>query len=355
MRFHVVSPGLLTTVQDLGRKGYQAIGMPVAGAMDAWSFRAGNILAGNPENSPALEVTVLGPTLEVEGDGLAVLAGADLGLCRNGTPIPPWTAFALQEGDRLSFRGPQGQGARAYLCPAGGIAVESVMGSAATYLRASFGGYNGRTLARGDAVECGCPFPLWQRSLGFCCPEGLRPRFGESAELRVLQGPQYEAFTEAGKVTFFDSVFTVAEESDRMGYRLTGPEIEHREGADVISDPIPLGAVQVPGHGNPIVMLSDRQTTGGYTKIAVVCTADIPVVTQQLPGGEVRFRETTLEEAIEALQEQEEALEDLRRARAAFRSAPQPVGTGRTAATWKLTVDGRSYHVQWEETEDAQD
>ena len=262
-------PGMLTTVQDGGRWGYQGKGMPVAGAMDLPSFRLGNILAGNDENEGALEVTLLGPTLFVaEGEGMAAVTGADLGFQVNGRPAPMWTAVAVGAGDVLSFSGPR-SGCRAYLCLSGGVDVPPVMESRSTYTRARVGGFQGRALKKGDIVRCGEPLPLWRKCEGLVCPEALRPCYLPDAPLRVVPGPQDDLFTEKGKETFYGSDYAVSNSADRMGYRMDGPEIEHTGAADIISDAIPLGAVQVPGHGKPIVMLADRQTTGGYTKIGV--------------------------------------------------------------------------------------
>jgi len=290
-------PGMLTTVQDGGRWGYPGKGMPVAGAMDLPSFRLGNILAGNEENEGALEVTLLGPTLFVaEGEGMAAVTGADLGFQVNGRPAPMWTAVAVGAGDVLSFSGPR-SGCRAYLCLSGGVDVPPVMESRSTYTRARVGGFQGRALKKGDIVRCGEPLPLWRKCEGLVCPEALRPCYLPDAPLRVVPGPQDDLFTEKGKETFYGSDYAVSNSADRMGYRMDGPEIEHTGAADIISDAIPLGAVQVPDHGQPIVMLADRPTTGGYTKIGVVCSVHLSALSPRPPGQTVRFPKTSPDDA----------------------------------------------------------
>jgi biotin-dependent carboxylase-like uncharacterized protein len=273
--------------------------MPVAGAMDMQSFRLGNILVGNEENAAALEVTLLGPTLEVtEGEAVAAVTGAELGFKVNGAPVPNWTAVTVRAGDVLGFGSPS-FGCRAYLCISGGVDVPLVMGSRSTYTRAKVGGYEGRALKKGDTLRCGEAAPLWRRCEGLVCPAELRPSRDPSAPLRVLPGPQEDCFTDKGLASFYGTEYAISNSADRMGYRMDGEPIEHSGPADIISDAIPLGAVQVPGHGQPIVMLADRQTTGGYTKIGVVCSVDTSALAQRLPGAVVSFTRVALEEAVE--------------------------------------------------------
>lgn len=358
LRLRVRSGGLLTTVQDLGRWGYQAMGMPVAGAMDPEFFQIANILAGNAPNDAALEVTVLGPTLLVEGQGAVAVAGADLGFSLNGRKAPLMTNLFVREGDVLSFDGTRGSdtstaggGCRTYLACSGGIDVPVVMGSRSTYLRARIGGFEGRNLKAGDLLCCDEAPPLAERTFDFSCPERLRPHRDLEAPLRAVPGPQDDAFSEEGLRLFFESAYTISEQSDRMGYRLEGPSIPHREGADIVSDAIPLGAVQVPGHGKPIVMLADRQTTGGYTKIAVVATADLAVLAQRMPGQGVHFVRATPEEGARALQERANRLAELLLLRSTYRSRPKaaPLQVSPSSGAWRMTVEGKSYDVSWQE------
>ena len=352
----VETPGMLTTVQDCGRWGAQGQGMPVAGAMDGQAFRMGNIIVGNREEDAAFEVTLIGPKfLVAEGEGIAAVTGAELGFQVNGKAVPNWTAVKVMKGDVLSFSGPR-SGCRAYLCLSGGIDVPPVLGSRSTYTRAKVGGLEGRPLKKGDRLSCGEPAPLWRRCTGFTCPEGLRPSYESEAPLRVIPGPQDDLFTPKGRETFYSSVYTISNSADRMGYRLDGPVIEHEGAADIISDAIPLGAVQVPGHGQPIVMLADRQTTGGYTKIGVVCSVDMAALSQRLPGEKVRFVPLALKDAVALAREAGIKRQKLLELRAAWRSHPAPAVLPAEKTTVPVTqgeallhVDGESHRVTWEE------
>ncbi len=352
----VQAPGMLTTVQDIGRWGAQGQGMPVAGAMDAQAFRMGNIIVGNREEDAGIEVTLMGPKLlVVEGEGIVAVTGAELGFSVNGHAVPNWTAVKIGEGDVLSFSAPR-SGCRAYLCLSGGIDVPSVLGSRSTYTRAKVGGVEGRALKKGDRLPCGEPGPLWRRCAGFVCPEELRPRYDPAAPLRVIAGPQDDHFTPAGRETFYASEYTISNSADRMGYRLDGPVIEHEGAADIISDAIPLGAVQVPGHGQPIVMLADRQTTGGYTKIGVVCSVDMAALSQRLPGEKVRFVSVSLKDALALAREAGGKRQRLLELRAAWRSHPAPAVLPVEEITMPVTrgevllhLDGEAHSVTWEE------
>lgn len=323
--------------------------MPVAGAMDMQSFRLGNILVGNEENAAALEVTLLGPTLEVtEGEAVAAVTGAELGFKVNGTPVPNWTAVTVRAGDVLGFGSPS-FGCRAYLCISGGVDVPLVMGSRSTYTRAKVGGYEGRALKKGDTLRCGEAAPLWRRCEGLVCPAELRPSRDPSAPLRVLPGPQEDCFTDKGLASFYGTEYAISNSADRMGYRMDGEPIEHSGPADIISDAIPLGAVQVPGHGQPIVMLADRQTTGGYTKIGVVCSVDTSALAQRLPGAVVSFTRVALEEAVELVRGEARARDGLRALRAAWRSSGARPVQARSNGSAIIRVDGVEHAVCWEE------
>lgn len=301
----VITPGLLTTVQDRGRHGYQAFGMPVAGAMDEYALRIANILVGNPAGAAALEITLLGPQLKVLSPTKLALTGADLGAEINGQEFPRWQTVAVKSGDEITFTAAK-SGCRAYLAVAGGINVPEVMGSRSTYLRGKIGGLDGRALQAGDYLPAGSPTK--NVPTGTELPPALQPAYPNQITLRVILGPQDDHFTTAGRDIFLNSEYTVTTEADRMGYRLEGPKIEHAAGADIISDGIPLGAVQVPGHGLPIIMLADRQTTGGYPKIATVCSVDIMCMGQAKPGDKIRFETISRHESIQLLKEQEAAL-----------------------------------------------
>jgi biotin-dependent carboxylase-like uncharacterized protein len=315
--------------------------------MDASALRLGNILLGNDENAAGLEITMTGPTLKVlSGAACFAVTGAEVGLSKNGSSLPCWTAHKIQTGDVLAFTPPRG-GARAYLCVTGGVDVPPSMGSRSTYTRGGFGGYEGRALRVGDVLKTGGANTnaLWAECEGLACPPALRPPRDPSAPLRVIPGPQDDAFTEEGLQTFYSSEYAISNSADRMGYRMEGPIIAHKEGADIISDGICLGCVQVPGHGQPIVMLADRQTTGGYTKIGVVCTVDLGNLAQRLPGQKARFVKTTVAEAVTLLKKEAELFEGLRQLRAAWRSTP---GARGTSGALRVFVDGQPHQVEWE-------
>ncbi len=306
--FEVVQPGPLTTVQDLGRYGYQQYGVPSSGAMDSYALRIGNLLVGNAENAASLEITLFGCQLRALQDTVVAVTGADLGVTINGKPAPQWQAIPVRKDDVIAFPRLK-SGCRAYLSVAGGFPVSPVMGSASTYVRAGIGGYEGRALRKGDVLRTAKPM---RQPAQVPIPHRYIPAYGNRITLRVVLGPQDDYFTDEGIRTFLSSDYTVSTQADRMGYRLEGARIRHKAKADIISDGIPLGAVQVPGDGLPIILLADRQTTGGYTKIATVISADIPLIAQAKPGDTVRFRQVSPDEAITALREQEKMIESVK-------------------------------------------
>ena len=306
---HIREPGLQTTVQDTGRNGCQKYGVPVSGAMDLFAFRAANLLIGNDHRQAALEITALGPKLAFGSPTWISVTGANLSPTLNGAPLPMWESVRVEDGGLLAF-GPPKDGMRAYLAVAGGIDVPVVMDSRSTYLKGGFGGYEGRALRTGDVVRC---FDREDREIvRRRLPPGIPvPVYGHSHELRVVMGPQDSAFTTDAVSTFLSSAYTISMDSDRMGYRMDGPPLEHVTGADIVSDGTTLGAVQVPGDQTPIVLLADRGVTGGYAKIATVITADIGKLGQAMPGDTVSFRRVGIEEAHAAYREQEESLETI--------------------------------------------
>lgn len=348
MSLLIRKPGLLTTVQDMGRWGYQAIGMPVAGAMDTFALRAGNLALGNDPGAAGLEITLVGPELEFQSDRAVIIAGADTGARLNGKTVPVNTVFLAGRGDVLGFIPGKG-GTRCWLCISGGVDVPMVMGSRSTYLRGKLGGVDGRALKSGDIVPLGEPYILWKRTAGFVIPAECSP--DSNREIRVMAGPQEEMFTSDGLETFYGSTYKLGAEADRMGCRLEGPVIEHVECADILSDAIPFGAVQVPGHGLPIIMLADRQTTGGYSKIATVIGADLPLLAQMVPGNALRFRKVDMQEAVTASREKLRELEAVRIAAADYRSRSVAVRTPTTSGKMKLTVNDRVWDVEWEQTD----
>jgi antagonist of KipI len=300
----VVAPGLFTTVQDLGRPGWRAFGMPAAGAADRQALVTANLLAGNPPGAAALELTLQGGTFRFEAPGYAALAGADLRATLDGAPVRAWSAFPVRTGATLALGGATA-GVRAYLALHGGIEVPPLLGSRSTYTRAGVGGHEGRRLRAGDRLpvrRAGAP-PGGPRALG----PSMVPRYEDPLELRVLLGPQDDAFSTHGRETFLGAEFRVTDRNDRMGWRLDGPAVEHAGAADIVSDAVLPGAVQVPGEGRPIIMGVDAQTTGGYAKIATVIGPDLARLAQARPGATVRFRCVSEEEAVGAIRREREA------------------------------------------------
>lgn len=305
--FEVLSPGIITTVQDLGRFGYQQYGVPVSGGMDGFSLRVANMLADNTEESACLEMTLQGPTLKALRPCYVALTGGNLQPSLNDQRIEMWTAYPMKKDDVL-FLGNAVSGCRAYLAVAGGFEVPRLLGSRSTYLRGSFGGYEGRMLRRGDILRGGRAQP--RNKVRYLSREDL-PQYLEIIKVRVLIGPQNDFFTKNGIETFLRSEYEVTPESDRMGYRLKGPTIEHSGEPEIISDGVAVGAIQVPGSGMPIVAMRDAQTTGGYPKIANVTSVDVDRMAQLKPGDKVRFEQVELEKAHLLVRQHMEYLDNL--------------------------------------------
>ncbi len=289
----ILRPGLLTTVQDGGRMGYQAFGVPVCGAMDWISLARANILAGNEWEEAALEITGMGPAIRFDEDCVFALSGADCSANLNGQPLAPDGACLAHKGDVLEIEAAKG-GFRAYLAVSGGLDIPNVMESRSTCLAAGFGGFEGRALKKGDRIGLRCP-QLWLKGLPH---RKLEPFYDPQAPVRVVLGPQAEVFSQAGIEAFFTSEYKLGAQCDRMGCRLEGTAIELKEGAssNILSDGIVMGSIQVP-NGQPIVMMADRQTTGGYVKLGTVITADLPLMAQKRPGDKVRFEKVTVQQA----------------------------------------------------------
>ena len=291
----VVKPGLLTTVQDLGRFGYQASGVPVAGPMDTFSHRLANALVGNPPDAAALEITLIGPELEPETDITIAVTGAEFEVWCEGRLVPMGTASVVNAGQRLRF-GKRRQGARAYLAVAGGFETPLVLGSRATHLVSRMGGLEGRALAAGDRLPVTGAAPgAARKSVGLMLPSAGRAR------VRVMAGPQADWFGPDAMRTLTSVSFRVSPRSNRMGYRLEGPPLPRMHSGELISEPVGMGAIQVPGAGEPILLMADRQTTGGYPRIAHVITADLPLAGQLAPGDFIEFVLCSRQEAVAAL------------------------------------------------------
>lgn len=297
----VLRPGMLTTVQDLGRWGRQASGVPVSGPMDMYSHRLANGLAGNPQHAAALEVTMIGPELQARGDVVCAMAGAHFSVDVNGCPVDTGGPFEVRDGSRLRF-GVRAAGARATLAVRGGIDVPATFGSRATSLVCRMGPFGGRPVAAGDEL------PVGTLTSGPVQPGRPLPLPIGGAPLRVLMGPHDGMFTAGAVAALVSSRFVITPQSNRMGYRLTGAALARRNAVDLLSDATPIGSVQVTGAGQPILLMADRQTTGGYPKIATVISADLPLAGQLAPGDWIEFVGCTRGEAIDALRRREAAL-----------------------------------------------
>ena len=329
----ILEAGLLTTVQDKGRYGYQRFGMPVAGAMDVFALRVGNALVGNDDGAAGLEMTVLGPKIRFLANTWIAVTGANLGATLDSEPMAVWQSVEVAKGSEVAFKGPE-DGMRAYLAIAGGIDVPVVMGSRSTYLKAVIGGLEGRGLRPGDVLNTS---DSRSACLSRMAPDIMAQAYGSEHEVRVVFGPQYGRFTQAGIDVFLGSPYKVAIQSDRMGYRLEGPVIEHGDGPDVISDGTSFGAVQVPGDGQPIVLLADRGTTGGYTKIATVINSDLYKFAQAMPGQTMSFKSVSIEEAHEIYRIRESLLDEIR--------AEPPIETEDKAVRLEISVGGRAIEL----------
>ena len=291
--FRVVKPGFFTTVQDLGRHGFLRYGVPISGAMDDFSLMLANMLVENDPSDACLEITMLGPELEVL-HGTQIAVAGDISLQINGQDSELWQTTTIRKGDMVSF-GKVRSGCRAYLAARGGIDAPVVLGSRSTYVRGEIGGTHGRQLKAGDYIEGFDAVHLVDHCLYL--PRELIPSFSAEIDVDVVLGPQLGSFTEKGVKTFLSSSYTVTVEADRMGYRLEGTGIERSERVDTISDAILPGSVQVPANGKPIVTMRDAQTTGGYPKIATVVSPDLHVLGQAKPNDKVCFHKITLSEA----------------------------------------------------------
>ena len=298
MEVKVDRAGMLTTVQDLGRPGHRSAGVPLSGAMDAFALRVANLLVGNPDNTAGLEFTLTGSELIFARDTLVATGGGDFG-------IPRWQPVRVRAGAPVRFTGAR-SGCRGYLAVAGGFTVPRVLGSCSTYLRGEFGGWQGRALRDGDVLEA----PDSQRSaIGqWRLDERILPPYSAAPELRVVRGAHADEFGSG----LFSTEFAVTPQSDRMGVRLTGAALVRTNGGEFRSAPVVPGTIQVPPDGQPIILMADAQTLGGYPQAAHVITVDLPLVAQLRPGDAARFREVPLAEAHELVLARERGLAMLR-------------------------------------------
>jgi biotin-dependent carboxylase-like uncharacterized protein len=310
--FEVIEPGILTTIQDMGRYGFSQFGVPPSGVLDTFSLRVGNLLVGNREREACLEITLMGLKIKVLKEVVIAITGGDLSPTLNEEPLEMWRTHLLVEGDVITFKKVRA-GCRAYLAVSGGFVVPKIMGSSSTYLSGNFGGLEGRKLRRGDILySLDISPPL--NKLGLRFPSDWILSLDKKVPLRVIPGPQNHHFTEKGFQTFCSSSYQVTPQCDRMGVRLEGPKIERRSDVEesIISEGLISGAIQVPGDGKPIIILTEL-VTGGYTKIATIISTDLSKVAQLKPGDQVRFKPISIEEAHDLLKEQEEKLKGFRK------------------------------------------
>lgn len=294
--FRIMRPGLYTTIQDAGRYGYQQFGVPPTGALDPYAYRVANLLLGNHENSAVLETTVMGPQLEVLSEADVAVTGAEALITLNNRAVGGWSTLRVRPGDILSI-GQVRKGCRNYLAVTGGIDVPMVMGSRSCYVGAKIGGHEGRIMAKDDVIRRGEGALL--KNMRGIRKEDI-PVYSGECRLRAVAGPQDDFFDEGMRV-FFEAEFVVSSNANRMGYRLEGPKIFQKEGMpkSIISEPSLPGGVQIPPDCQPIILLVE-QTVGGYTKIATVIGADLPVVAQAKPGDKIRFQKVDLESAYDS-------------------------------------------------------
>lgn len=302
MAILVNDPGFATTVQDRGRYGYSHLGISPAGAADSLSFRIANLLVGNHENAPALEMTLIGATLQFDEPMVIAVTGAECDVEIDGRAVACSRPIDADAGALLRI-GRMTSGVRAYLAVQGGIEVRPVMASASTHLAAKFGGFEGRLLRKGDRLQVGSSTGLFARS--FQSGARPRPKFGGGATLRVTRGSQHDWFDADAFSTLFTNPFAVSDQSGRTGLRLKGSTIFPCNTRQLLTDGVPLGAIQIPPDGQPIILFVDQQTTGGYPKIANVIAADMHLVGQLRARDTVRFAEISIEEAVRLLREQE--------------------------------------------------
>jgi antagonist of KipI len=307
----ILAPGPLTTVQDLGRFGFGRYGVAPSGALDSFSLRIGNLLVGNREDEACLEITLFGLKLKALTDVVISITGADIQPHLNGAPIEMWRSHIVKKGDTLFFRGLK-SGCRAYLALGGGISVPSVLRSKSTNLSTKFGGLKGRPLQKGDHLSSDSPH-LHLETGGRCFDPKWIPSYPKHWVLNTVFGPQDDHFPEEAKSLFQKSSFNVTLHSDRTGIRLAGPAIQRKAGLaeSIISEGMVSGAIQIPGDGQPIIILGEL-VTGGYRKIATVITADLPFLGQIKPGDKVKFKGVSLENAYHAFKEAEGIIKKFR-------------------------------------------
>ncbi|HFK1519009.1 TPA: biotin-dependent carboxyltransferase family protein [Bacillus cereus] len=315
MDVEVLHAGMFTTVQDLGRSHYQQYGIPVGGAMDQSALRMINMLVGNEENEAGLEMTIMGPKLLIKKTTLLAIGGADMEPLLNGERIPLWRPILAEEGSMLCF-GKVKTGCRAYVTFAGGIHIDRIMGSKSTYIRAAIGGMEGRMLKKGDYFQLGEQSEMAHRFMQdlqkgeriktkWAISSSVLPKYKKYPKLRVITGFEYDQFTEESKKAFFTKEYKVSNYADRMGYRVEGEILNRAVETEILSSPVTYGTIQIPNGGQPIILMADRQTTGGYPRMGSIISVDLPLLAQLKPEDYVSFENITLEEAEQLYIEKE--------------------------------------------------
>lgn len=321
MSIKVLNHGLMTTIQDLGRYGSQKFGVIVGGAMDTYSLRLGNHLVGNMENEAALEITLYGTTLQFEEDTLIAITGGDFFPTINGILAPLWSPIVVMKDSILKFHSAI-KGSRAYVAIAGGIDIPEVMGSKSTYLRANIGGFKGRALQKGDVLTLTNSNDLEyensetnkKNKISWSINYNELINFSKHQVIRVIQGTEYDRFDKEIQHNLWTEVFTISVQSDRMGYRLEGISLSLSKNFELLSEGVTFGTIQIPPNGQPIILMADRQTTGGYPKIGQVISADLPTLAQLQPTATIQFKEVTLEEAEHAFIQNEQKINLIKKA-----------------------------------------
>ncbi|MFY4774595.1 biotin-dependent carboxyltransferase family protein [Metabacillus sp. RGM 3146] len=321
MSIKILQPGLHTTIQDSGRYGFQKEGVIVSGAMDRYSYRYANMLVGNRDGAAALEMTLLGPTMEFQKDCLISLTGGNLSPKINKTRVSMWKPIYIKEGSILEFGAPV-KGCRAYMAIAGGYQVKEILGSFSTYTKAGLGGFQGRLIRENDLLEYSdIPEELsaFTEEIKGSGKEAFKeaswfvePPFKEKTEssqfVRITEGREYSWFEEESQNEFWKSEYKLSSQSDRMGYRIEGPALTTMEKKELLSEAVTFGTIQVPSNGQPIILMADHQTTGGYPKLGHVITVDLPILAQLKPGEKIQFKKATIEEAQKLLLEKEKVI-----------------------------------------------
>ncbi|WP_343561138.1 biotin-dependent carboxyltransferase family protein [Sphingobacterium sp.] len=312
MGIKIIKGGMLTTIQDLGRYGLQRYGMAVSGAMDSYALLLGNSILANADNEAAIECTLLGPTIYFEQPQLIAVTGADLSPQVDGQPLPMWKPVLIEAGSLLSFGRPN-SGCRAYICFRGGLDVPEVLGSRSTYSKGQIGGWQGRALKEQDRIAFNNPYDGEHRQFPWRIDPTLYPDLSTKV-IRVMDGPQRDQFESNSLQSFFADVFTISKNSDRMGYRLQSRPLLLKEKKELLSTAVTFGSIQVPPDGNPIILMADHPTTGGYPVIAQVATVDLPLLAQKGPEENIRFERIELDEAQNLLKQRYIELIKLKRA-----------------------------------------